>query len=122
MLIISVAFGVMGSEICLKAVPLIYGNKSNFAPTIGISEEGIGRYLTTRFKNIFIADRAAERRNIVKMGIIFCWIAFLFAVPCGYMFSRGQDKGKDIYVQNDNNIKKIQSPYFGIFVRYNRHS
>ena len=112
----STAFGALGSELCLKSMP--YGTGATLSMLISKAqqEKDTSRsFLAKKFEGVLIADRVSEARNVINLGNTFCWIACIFALPCGYLMSRNHGWGGEggaIHDQNSNTIKEIQSSSF----------
>ena len=113
--IVSIAFGVVGSEMFLKSAPLISTGHPNMVSKID-RNEALTSYLGAKFKDVLMADRASEKRNMVLMGVNICWISIIFAIACGFMLSQSQGGEGTIQVQNDNKLKQIQSSNFALLL------
>jgi len=116
MFIISIVLGVVGSEIFLKSAPIVSANHLNKMSKVSSSEDSLSRYLGSHFKDILMADRASEKRNIVTMGVNICWIGVFFAIASGFMFSQSHGGEGTIQIQTDNKMKDIQSSCFAMML------
>jgi len=106
--IISVVVGVFGSEMFLKSAPTVSTDRLN---KISNSEDFS---LGSHFKDILMADRASEKRNIVAMGVNICWIGIFFAVSSGFMFGQSHGGEGTIQIQSEWGMKDIQSSCFAM--------